>query len=1035
MIYRLLIIITLITTTLFAQTNQHVFRTPAPSPNGEDIAFSTYGDIWIVSAKGGIAKRITSNKGYDYLPVWSPDGKNLAFTSDRYGNRDVFTIPLDGGNVKRHTFFSNSDYISQWLDDDRLLFASRRLFYYSRMPLMYTVDLDGGTPTKLLDAFANQGVISPDGKYLAFLRGRADVFRKHYRGSSNTDIFLYEFDTDTFTQLTDFDGNDMFPMWSPDSKTIYFASESDGTMNLYKMDTDGNNKTQLTTFIDDGVRLPKISKDGSTIAFEVLFDLYVLQTESNESTKLTIAIPGDYSYNPVEYKKYTSGAADYALTTDGKQIAFEVHGELFSMNENGRFIRQITDSPWKDENPQWFPNKDSLLFVSDRTGKEQIYIATGLSEDSTLNQKISKPKISEFITNEKPVSDPLISPDGSMVTYIKGNGDLILLDLESGDETVVLEHWYEPSCVWSPDSKWLAYTKADIEMNLDIYLYNIESQKAYNISQHPDYDHSPRFSPDGKKIAFVSKRKGWSYDIWMAYLNEEDVFKTEEMWEEYFDEKNEKDSIITITNPEKLYTRFHRVTSIAGVNGTYDWSPDGQWILFRSSSGGKANLWKVKWNGSDLEQVTKSGDSPRNLTWHEKQKEAYYLDRSGKINKLNPSSGKASSVSFKAELKINHPEERKQLFTESWNTLNTRFYDPDFHGVDWNEMYKKYYDAAVSTTNTTDFNTVISMMLGELNASHLGISGPSEGDEVSTGLLGLRYEPNEDGNGFRITEIIPNGPCDLPDKSINVDDILISINGITISKKINMYQLLENTINDYVLIETMNSNTNNITTNVINPISYSTFADLEYDRWRNEKRDLVHALSDYKLGYIHIRAMGQESLDRFEMELYAEAHDKDALVIDVRNNGGGWTTDYLLNMLMIKDHAYTIPRDGSTGYPQTERRPLYAWTKPIIVLCNEWSFSNAEIFSHAIKTLNRGKLVGVPTGGLVISTGGITLLNGASFRMPWRGWYVLGSGMNMENNGAVPDIIIQELPEDAASNKDRQLEAAIEELLKDLHNK
>ncbi len=1014
-------------------------RTPAPSPDGTQVAFSFQGDIWVVPTSGGEAKRLTANPAYDYLPRWSPDGKQIAFSSDRYGNDDVFVLSLSGAGVNRLTYFSNADRVWQFLPDGQgVMFSSRRNFYYHRLPVLYRVPLTGGTPTKVLPEYADQGRISADGQYLVFVKGRTNIYRKHYRGSSNADIFLYRFQDKTFQQLTHFDGNDMFPVFSPDGNTIYFASERDGTMNLYRMNRDGSNKTQLTFFKDDGIRYLDISTNGKILTFERGFDIYRYDVESGRAERIDIQLPLDYVTNPVKYQNYTSRAEEMAVSPDGKLVAFVVRGEVLVMSENGRFLNQLTESPWREGDICWAPNSDSLLYVSDEAGNRDIYLIHSGDPRQKSLALTTRFKRKKLIASSREEYAPQFSPDGKMIAFIRGKGDIVIYQLATGKTRTLIKGWSEPEFRWSPDSRYLAYAREDEEANSEVFIIDVETGKQWDISQHPDYDGTPRWSQDGRRIAFISARKGDNYDIWMAYLRLADDEKTDAEWEEFFaDKKQQKkaDSVrVVIDEPEKLYQRLRRVTRLPGTESDFDWSPRGQFLVFSSNSAGKSDLWKVKWNGKDLKQLTRGGHAPQHILWHGKNKKIYYLKKGGLLASVSPDGGKTKTLNFRATLKIDIPGEQKQKFDEAWRTLYQKFYDPNFHGVDWKAMYRKYLPIATRVYTIRDFNSVVRLMLGELNASHLGIYPPGGTPQVGSGMLGLRYDESYSGDGLKIAEVIPNGPCQRIPEPVRVGEVLRAVNGIPLKKNTNLYALLENRIDKptELLLSGKKNGTEYRRTVVVRPISYRKFMDLEYDRWREEKRELVHRLSHNRLGYIHIRAMGQQSLDRFEMELYAEAHGKEGLVIDVRNNGGGWTTDYLLNMLMIRDHAYTIPRDGKRGYPQAERRPLYAWTKPIIVLCNEYSFSNAEIFSHAIKTLQRGKVVGKPTGGLVISTGSIRLIDGSRFRVPFRGWYVITNGVDMENHGAVPDIIVEDRPGDTAAHIDRQLERAVKELLSEL---
>ncbi|GAB4330732.1 MAG: S41 family peptidase [Calditrichia bacterium] len=1014
-------------------------HSPAPSPDGSRVAFSFQGDIWVADINGGDARRLTANPAYDYLPRWSPDGQKIAFSSDRYGNDDVYVMDLDGGNVERLTWYSGGDRVYQWLPGQQgILFSSRRDFYYHRMPLMYTVPTTGGTPQPVVEAYADMGQISPDGKKMLFVRGRANPYRKHYRGSASSDIYLYDFESQKFLQLTNFSGNDFSPMWGPDGKVVYYVCDSTGTYNLWQMSPDGSNKKQLTDFREDGVRRAAISLNGKVITFERSFGIYKYEVQAGEAALLEFRMVADDISNPVVYHSYSRKASEMAVSPDGEQVAFVVRGELFVMSENGRFVNNISRSAWRDMEVVWAPNSDSLVFVSDRDGSRDLYLVTSGDPRQKQLCRTTRLKVEKIVGTAAEEHTPRFSPDGKTLAYIRGKGDLVLRNLKDGSEKTILKGWSAPDYQWSPDSRWLIYSVEDNEFNSDVWLHNLQSGKRYNVSQHPDYDYSPRFSPDGRRLAFISKRSWDNTDVWMLFLRKSDEDKTDEEWEDYFEnkkdgEKQKGDSLVVVDEPEKLYTRLHRVSSLPGEEAEPVWSPDGQYLVFSSNTVGKTDLWKSKWNGKDIKQITSGNTAPSQINWHPKAKKIYFLARGGELISIKADGSGKKSLSFSVRFKVNVREEQSQKFSEAWRTLNDNFYDPQFHGADWEKVYKKYAPVAQNCYTVRDFNTIVYMMLGELNASHLGIGMPPGGEGVTSGMLGLRFDKNYSGPGLKISEVLPNGPADIEPEPARVGEILKSVNGVALNRNTNLWALLENQVDQptEILLEGKKDGTTYRRSLVVRPVSPGKFVDLEYDRWRSEKAELVHRLSDGKLGYIHIRAMAEQSLDRFEMELYAEAHGKEGLIIDVRNNGGGWTADYLLNMLMIKNHAYTIPRDGGKGYPQG-RRPLYAWTKPIVTMCNEWSFSNAEIFSHAVKTLKRGKVVGYPTGGFVISTGGISLIDGSSFRVPFRGWYVKGSGLNMENNGAVPDVIVKDQPGDAAKKKDRQLEKAVEVLLQEL---
>ncbi len=1014
-------------------------RTPAPSPDGKTIVFSFQGDLWKVPTAGGEAVRLTAHPAYDYLPAWSPDGKRLAFSSDRYGNEDVFVLDFESRQVKQLTYYSNYDRVTGWTPDGKsVVFYSRRNFYYHRIPVTYTVPLAGGTPKELLPTYAYRGRLSPDGRYFVFVKGADLWFRKHYRGSSNMDLWLYDFQTQTYTQLTTFNGNDLDPLWAPDSRTIYFVSDRDGTYNIYRMTIPNGTPQQITFFKDDGVRAPGISANGQVLAFEQGTDLWVMNLPEGKPRKLTITLPVDFIQNPIDYRTFTKNATEMQVSPDGSSIAFVVRGEIFVMKSNGQFLNQITSSPWRERDIVWAPNSDTLVYVSDEYGQRDVFLVTSADPQEKSLYKATRFKSIRLTDTEVEEYKPRFSPDGTSLSYLRGIGDLVIRDIKTGKEKTVVKSWNELHYEWSPDSRWIAYAMFDAEYNRDIYILNLKTGKSVNISMHPDNDNTPHWSPDGKKLAFISRRTtDNNEDIYMVFLQKADEVKSDAEWDEYFDQLKKNKQALTHPSVQidfqDIHRRIRRVTRLPGKESEFAWSPMGKYLVFGSNIDGKTDLYKIQWNGKKLHRLTKNGQAPKAIQWHAGKKTIFYIKKGGTIASISPEGKNAKTIAFKAQIKITRPLEQRQKFLEAWQALNDYFYDPHFHGVDWKAMKKKYLPLAEAVTTLRDFNDVMFLMIGELNASHLGIYGPRGNRPVRSGILGLRFDPQYVGKGLKISEVLPNGPCDVPHARAQVGEILVAINDTEITPQTNIHALLWNTIGKptTLILEGKSGRSTYQRRIVVKPVSYSKFLDLEYRRWVEEKRQLVHRLSNNKLGYIHIRAMDPRSLETFETELYAEAHDKEALIIDVRNNGGGWITDYLLAMLMVKPHAITVPRNGPEGYPQ-ERRPLYAWTKPVIALCNEYSFSNAEIFSHAIQTLKRGKVVGYPTGGFVISTGAIDLIDGALFRIPFRGWYVASNRQNMENHGAVPDIIVQERPEDYAAHRDRQLERAVKELLKEI---
>lgn len=1036
-------------------------RHPAPSPDGSKIAFSYHGDIWVVAADGGRALRLTVHEAYDYLPRWSPDGKEIAFSSSRFGNDDVFVIPAEGGKAERLTFMSASDMVCDWTPDGKsVVFSSRRDWKPHRVPVLYSVPRSGGTPTVLMPEFGNEGAFSPDGQWVAFTTGyRSYWWRKNYRGAANNEILIWNRENGEFKQITEHLGNDAHPMWSSDGSAVYYLSDEGGSDDIWRVDIASGERRQITNHAGR-VRFPCISAYGSLLAYEYETDIYTLAADGGRPAKLSIIAPSDSKFNTIERKTFSRSADEMEPSPDNKEIGLVVRGELFVMKEKGGKANRLTDSSARDYDFVWNKEGTALVFASDRSGNYDLYmIESGDPEEKKLSRALSF-KMTKLTEDAADEHNPRFSPDGKKLAYIRGVAQMRIIDLESKEDTLLLDGWAMPDFSWSPDGQWMAFDRNDEEFNSDVWIVPSAGGDPINISRHPDDDVNPIWSPDGRKLAFISKHSsgrggGDNVDVYMVFLRREDHEKTAEDWEleeeakkakkgkdaakkkdegekKDKEKKEEKPKVEVKIDFEDIHLRIRRVTSQTGYKYSIRFSPDSKTIAFTSDNTGQMELWTIKWDGKEMKQLTKGGTFPTSVRWGKDGKKIYYLRRGGTVQSVPAGGGAPKGHSFQARMTIDHPAERKQKYEEAWRVLNDRFYDPDFHGADWPAIREKYRPWALAAVETHDFNTVVNLMFGELDASHMGIRGPSgDGPSDSTGMLGVKFDEGYAGPGLKVESVLKNGPCDKVASKVEPGEYILEIDGEAVSLNTNLHELLVDTVDRKVVLTVAGSpDADEKRRAVVRPVSLGQIGNLLYEEAVTQRREMTHKLGNDKIGYLHVRGMGQPWLERFERELYSEAHGKDAIIIDVRNNGGGWTTDMMLAMLQVKPHAYTIPRNGPRGYPISERLPLYAWWKPIAVMCNEYSYSNAEIFSWAIKTLGRGPVIGQQTNGAVISTGGYGLIDGSYIRVPGRGWYVYGTTIDQERNGCPPDIVVKVLPGDEAAGVDRQLERAVQELMK-----
>ncbi len=657
------------------------------------------------------------------------------------------------------------------------------------------------------------------------------------------------------------------------------------------------------------------------------------------------------------------------------------------------------------------------------------------------------------------------SPDGRRIAYIRGKGDLVIMNADGSDPHVLFEHWQTPEFDWSPDGRWIAYSIPDMEYNTEVWIAAADGSTApYNVSRHPDDDMEPRWSPDGRRLVWVSRRHADTFDVWGVWLTRQDDQRTPEGWLQVFSSSKagKKDGAVTADRRSKkkakkpakggtetgetekaelpevridfegLWERARPITDLKGDEDSPLVTPDGKRILFTAEHEGERDLYSVRFDGEDLKRLTRGGRAPSDLQLGPRGTTVFFLDEDGRIARTGLSGKAGDPVPFTARYEVDRAAELDEVFNEAWRALNEWFYDPNFHGVDWKAQREKYRPWAFAGMTDEDFSDLVNLMLGELNASHMGYY-PGRGRGARrvkgdrTGWIGALFDPAAGGPGILVREVLRDSPADRVDVHLEAGERILAVNGRPVDAGTNVYGLFADTVGQRVPLKIQGTDGSRRTAVVI-PVSFGAERQLRYRQWVRQRERMVERLSGGRLGYLHIQGMDIPSFEEFERQLYAAGHGKEGLIIDVRSNGGGWTTDYLMAVLNVKRHAYTVPRDADPevkAYPQG-RLPLAAWTRPAMALCNEESYSNAEIFSWAFKTLGRGTLAGTRTFGAVISTGGETLLNGALVRLPLRGWYVAGSGINMEHHGAEPDLPIAQPPaEDLSPDRDTQLERTV----------
>ncbi len=1051
---------------------------PALSPDGSTLAFAWRGDIWTVSSDGGAAVQLTQHPASDSQPVFSPDGSEIAFISDRDTGNQVYVVSIEGGTPKQLTFHTAGYSIEGWYPSGQSLLVSGSRDHFWRSPSrFFRISRDERRADELLfDAAGADGELSPDGKRLLFVRGGRRWWRKGYRGSASSQIWMYDLETKQYEQLIKRQSNASWPLWQADGSGFYYVGDQSGAFNLWQYDLDTGNERQLTFFEDDSVVFPCISRDGSTIIFRHLFDLYRFKPGSNvPPTRIEIINTGDAIESPTD-RKTVNSATDVAFSDDALEIAFIAGGDLWVMDTELKEPHQITATPEEERDPIFSPDGKAIYFVSDKEGQCDIWRATRSDEDLYWwqNETFDLKRLTHDSAIE---SDIRFSPDQSRLSFIKGAGDLWTVTPEGKEATCVIASWNELDYDWSPDGKWIVYAVDDNDFNRDIWIIPSDgSDDPINVSRHPYDEYSPVWRPDGKVIAFTGERLDREVDIFYLWLEDienqkshrdrtleeavkkmekkrkkdepkaepkEDENKAEaidESSEEESDEpKEEKESEDKKDLPEvkidfdKIHERIRRI----GIGGSSErgllWSPDSKKLAFIATVDGKRGTYTVEFP-DELNPKLLTSDTGSSARWIKEGNQIVWLS-GGKPASVTDK-GKETSYSFSCKQEMDRAAHFAAAFDLAWRAMRDNYYDERLGNRNWDAIRRKYAEAATHAPDVQAFATVVNLMLGELNGSHLGFypRGGSNIDRpdwnVTTAHLGVRFDRQYKGPGLKIRDVLPDGPADREVSKLEAGEIITSIDGVSVDPEMDLTEVLNGPSDrDMELsVRDANDQSRQVT---IRPTSYGAVRSMLYEKWIDDNQRMVEKLSDGKLGYVHIQSMNWSSFQRLERELYAVGVGKDGLIIDVRNNGGGFTADHVLTVLCQPSHAITVPRGGGKGYPQ-DRRVYANWNKPIVMMCNQNSFSNAEIISHAVKTLKRGKLVGVPTAGGVISTGGTNIMDVGFLRLPFRGWFILPTGEDMELNGAVPDYIIWPEPGEMPAGIDKQLEKAVDVLLDDV---
>lgn len=1049
------------------------------SPDGSKIAFSYKGDIYTVPSSGGTATRLTTDPSYESAPVWSPDGTKIAFASDRKGGKDIYLMPAKGGAATRLTFNSAAETPEAFSNDGKEIYYSAQIQDPTQSPMfpsrvlteLYAVPVDGGSTRQVLPTPAVNLTMLPDGRFLyEDVKGLEDKWRKHHTSSVTKDIWLFDPATGHHTNLTNREGEDRSPAFIPGQDIVYFLSEREGgSFNVYSMSLSNPGETPkaLTSFDTNPVRFLSAGANG-LLAFTYNGELFAMRP-GEEAKKLNISVADT---DAPEEETITVASADQAVPSrDGKQVAFISRGEVFVTSTEYPSVKQITETPALEEGLSWGKDGRTLYYASRRSGKSNIYKASIVrADDPNFSNATLIKEEQVFPEDGIERSFPNISPDGKKIAYVEDRTKLRVMDLASKKVTELdggnITNYRTGGFTvdWSPDSRFIALEVMNPlhEPYGDISIVDIANGEFIPVTQSGYFDQQPRWSPDGNALIFASERYGmrnhasWGseFDVMMAFMNKESYDKFRLSEEDYEllkevekqqkngsekdkddDKKGKKDSKKKdndkgATKEEKkvnleregLAERIVRLTPNSSELSDFILSSDGETLYYLSAFEKGYDLWKKDLRKGDVTLVKKL-DAKATSMIPDSEGNIFLVGNS--VKKFTPKGGEMKNVTISTKMKLDPDKEREAMLDYVANEARERFYLPEMP-VDWDAYVANYRRFLPHINNGYDFADLMSELLGELNVSHSGGRYFPAGAIDQTASLGLLYDINAKGDGVVITEVLEKGPFDRATSKVKPGDRITAINGKEIKEGDDWTKLLNGITKKKTLISFSNSKGEKWD-EVVLPINSATQNELLYRRWVKAREAEVDSLSGGRLGYVHIRAMNDESFREIYSKLLGKFVDKEGIVIDTRWNGGGRLHEDI-EVLFSGEKYLTQEIHGKKSSEMPSRR----WNKPSIMLICEANYSNAHGTPWVYKHKNLGKLVGMPVPGTMSSVNWIDLQNpDLLFGVPVVAFRT-EDGTILENTQLEPDIKVANSPEDIATGRDRQLETAVKTLLEDL---
>lgn len=1026
---KLILFICFLFVNVFAQTQEFFLSDPALSPDAKTIVFSYEGDLWTVPVTGGNASRLTAMDGNECRPIFSPDGKWIGFSSIQDGNNNVYVISANGGTIKQLTFHSSSDLLESWSWDSKYLyFASDRF----NSVTAFKVSLEGETPLRLFDHFFNwphniiQDPLTKGFYFNDTWESWSQANRKRYKGDFNPDIKFFNPTTKEYKLLTDYRGKDFWQTIDKSGKIFFASDEGNDEYNLYTFEA--GKKKQLTEF-DSSIKKPKVSANGEKVVFEKDYQIFVYDVKSSRVDNVPVSLISNYKLtNQQEYN--TKGAVtNFYTSPDGKKFTFVSRGELFVSDVEGKFVKQISSNPSERIVEVLWLNDETILFNQTVNGWLNLFTikADGKEEKKQLTK------------DEQNNQSIVLSNDKSKVAYLSGRNELKILDTKTMESQTIVkdEFWaiYASDPSFSPDDRFLAYN-AYRNFELDILVYDFQTQKSLEITKTGVSESFPTWSPDGKYIYFSTDRLSPGYprgtrnnDIYRIALNVTDKeFKSDRFEKMFMPEKKDSSKVKVEINFVGLKDRWESTARLSGSQVqpfVYQKGDETRLLFVSNHEGDGNNLYQMIMKPFDKTETKKFEGTKVGGYQISKGKDSYYLLSGDKIYKIDFTGSKLIAVETETKFTRNLSAEFNQMFYETWANLEENFYDDKFHGIDWTKTGKYYASFLPYVKSRSNLRLLLNDMLGELNSSHLGFNSNGEEEKIfyktesiETGII------FENENPYKVKSILYKSAAWKNANLIQKGDELITINGSKIDKNANRDKYFLSTSQPEEITLTFKRGTENINVK-IHPQSYFEVKNNLYDEWVEYNQKYVDEKTKNKVAYVHMKNMGEGELENFLIEMTNELHYREGLIYDLRFNTGGNVHDAVLQFLSQRPYLQWKYRGGALTI-----QPNFApAAKPIVILINEQTLSDAEMTSQGFKQLGLGKLIGTETYRWIIFTSGKSLVDGSFYRLPSWGCYTF-DGKNLEMEGVRPDIYIKTTFKDRLENKDPQLDRAIEEVMK-----